>query len=50
VWSHNWPQPTLIDGIDPEQSYKAAITISDAPVERPPLWYAVVTADGVVRA
>jgi len=33
-----------------EQAIRAAITISDAPVERPPLWYAVVTADGVVRA
>ena len=28
---------------------RAAITIGDAPVERPPLWYAVVTADGVER-
>ncbi len=33
-----------------EQAIRAAITIGEAPVERPPLWYAVVTADGVVRA
>ncbi len=33
-----------------EAAIRAAITISDAPVDRPPLWYAVVTADGVERA
>jgi len=33
-----------------EAAIRAAITIGDAPVERPPLWYAVVTAEGVERA
>lgn len=33
-----------------EQAIRAAITLSDAPVERPPLWYAVVTAEGVETA
>ena len=33
-----------------EAAIRAAITIGDAPVEKPPLWYAVVTADGVERA
>ncbi len=32
-----------------EAAIRAAITIGDAPVERPPLWYAVVTAEGVER-
>ena len=32
-----------------EAAIRAAITIGDAPVERPPLWYAVVTAEGVDR-
>jgi pyrimidine-nucleoside phosphorylase len=32
-----------------EAAIRAAITIGDAPVEHPPLWYAVVTADGVER-
>ena len=32
-----------------EAVIRAAITIGDTPVERPPLWYAVVTADGVER-
>ena len=32
-----------------EAAIRAAITIGDAPAERPPLWYAVVTADGVER-
>ncbi len=32
-----------------EAAIRAAITIGDEPVERPPLWYAVVTADGVER-
>ncbi len=33
-----------------EAAIRAAITIGDVPAERPPLWYAVVTADGVERA
>jgi hypothetical protein len=33
-----------------EAAIRAAVTFSDAPVERPPLWYAIVTRDGVVRA
>ncbi len=33
-----------------EAAIRAAIAIADAPVERPPLWYAVVTADEVLRA
>ena len=33
-----------------EAAIRAAITIGDAPVERPPLCYAVVTAGGVTRA
>lgn len=33
-----------------EEAIRAAITLADAPVKRPPLWYAIVTADGVVRA
>ncbi len=33
-----------------ESAIRAAITIGDTPVDRPPLWYAVVTADGVERA
>ena len=33
-----------------EKAIRAAIRFSDAPVERPPLWYAVVTKDGIVRA
>ncbi len=33
-----------------EAAIRAAITIGDEPVEKPPLWYAVVTADGVERA
>ena len=32
-----------------EKAIRAAITIGDAPVERPPLCYAIVTADGVER-
>lgn len=32
-----------------EAAIRAAITIGDEPVERPPLWYAVVTAEGVER-
>ena len=32
-----------------EASIRGAITFSDAPVERPPLCYAVVTRDGVTR-
>jgi len=37
------------DAIKAEAAIRAAITIGDEPVERPPLWYAVVTADGVER-
>ena len=32
-----------------EAAIRAAITITEAPVQRPPLWYAVVTADGIER-
>ena len=28
---------------------RTAIRFSDTPVERPPLWYAVVTKDGIIR-
>lgn len=35
------------DAIKAEAAIRAAITIGDEPVERPPLWYAVVTAEGV---
>ena len=38
------------DAAKAEAAIRAAITIGDEPVERPPLWYAVVTADGVERA
>ena len=38
------------DAIKAEAAIRAAITIGDEPVKRPPLWYAVVTADGVERA
>ena len=38
------------DAIKAEAAIRAAITIGDAPVERPPLCYAVVTARGVERA
>ena len=37
------------DAIKAEAAIRAAITIGDTPVERPPLWYAIVTADGVER-
>lgn len=37
------------DAAKAEAAIRAAITIGDAPVERPPLWYAVVTAEGVER-
>ena len=30
-----------------EAAIRAAITISDTPVEKPPLWYAIVTKDGI---
>ena len=33
-----------------EQALRDAITFSDKAVERPPLWYAIVTKDGVQRA
>ncbi len=32
-----------------EAAIRAAITISNEPTKRPPLWYAIVTADGVER-
>ena len=38
------------DAIQAEAAIRAAITIGDEPVQRPPLWYAVVTAEGVERA
>nr|MBR4279422.1 thymidine phosphorylase [Clostridia bacterium] len=37
------------DAIKAEAAIRAAITIGDAPVEKPPLCYAVVTAEGVER-
>ena len=37
------------DAAKAEAAIRAAITIGDAPVERPPLCYAVVTAEGVER-
>ena len=37
------------DALKAEAAIRAAITIGDEPVERPPLWYAVVTAEGVER-
>ena len=37
------------DAESAEQAIRAAIRFSDAPVERPPLWYAVVTKDGMIR-
>ena len=37
------------DAAKAEAAIRAAITIGDAPVKRPPLWYAIVTADGVER-
>ena len=33
-----------------EQALRAAVTLSDEPAERPPLWYAIVTRDGVQTA
>ena len=38
------------DAARAEAAIRAAVTIGDEPVERPPLWYAVVTAEGVERA
>lgn len=38
------------DAARAEAAIRTAITIGDEPVERPPLWYAVVTAEGVERA
>ena len=32
-----------------EAAIRAAIRFSDAPVQAPPLWYAIITRDGVVR-
>ena len=32
-----------------EAAIRAAITMGDAPVEKPPLWYAIITAEGVER-
>ena len=37
------------DAAKAEAAIRAAITIGDEPVQRPPLWYAVVTAEGVER-
>ena len=37
------------DAIKAEAAIRAAITIGDEPMKRPPLWYAIVTADGVER-
>ena len=37
------------DALKAEAAIRAAITIGDAPVDRPPLCYAVVTAEGVER-
>ena len=37
------------DAAKAEAAIRAAITIGDEPVEKPPLWYAVVTAEGVER-
>ena len=37
------------DAAKAEAAIRAAITIGNEPVERPPLWYAVVTAEGVER-
>ena len=37
------------DAAKAEAAIRAAITIGETPVERPPLWYAIVTADGVER-
>ncbi|MGN1369600.1 MAG: thymidine phosphorylase [Aristaeellaceae bacterium] len=37
------------DAARAEAAIRAAITIGDAPVKRPPLWYAIVTAEGVER-
>ncbi len=33
-----------------EAAVRRAVTIGDAPVERPPLWYAIVTKDGIRKA
>ena len=33
-----------------EQAIRAAVRISSDPVERPPLWYAIVTKDGTKMA
>ena len=32
-----------------EAAIRAAIRFSDIPVQAPPLWYAIITKDGVVR-
>ncbi|MBQ9325408.1 MAG: thymidine phosphorylase [Clostridia bacterium] len=36
------------DALRAEASIRRAITIGDTPVKKPPLWYAVVTCDGVI--
>lgn len=54
IGDHVTPDTTLCtlyarneaDADKAEAAIRAAITIGDAPVERPPLWYAVVTAEG----
>ena len=45
------PQPHIqLNDVDVDPAaIRAAITIGDEPVERPPLWYAIVTAEGVER-
>ena len=37
------------DADQAESDIRAAIRFSDAPVQAPPLWYAIITKDGVVR-
>ena len=57
IGDHVTPETTLCtlyarneaDADKAEAAIRAAITIGDAPVKRPPLWYAIVTAEGVER-
>ena len=54
VWAHT-PLCTLFarseeEADAAEQAIREAITFSETPVERPPLWYAIVTKDGVQKA
>ncbi|MGN0763122.1 MAG: hypothetical protein ACI4MK_07025, partial [Aristaeellaceae bacterium] len=37
------------DADQAEAAIRAAIRFSNAPVQAPPLWYAIITRDGVVR-